>query len=664
MGGDVLLVTRALRRQCSYALAAALVLSLGVAVSSVALSVLGSVAFQRFPYRDVDSLAVVSGPTRSSFAQITSTESAPIPELLRSPTVAAAGTCVVGDLNLEGSSVERVRALAVSDGFFDTLGVVPIAGRLFSRGDTTTSKRIAVLSERLWNTTFARRSGVIGTELALNGRNYTVTGIVSADVTFPNDPDVWIPGGADSQMAGQVSIPIVVVRRAVGQTNQSMRAALKVLRTSKGDSREWVESVQVTSLRDAMVGRDEAILVVVALSAAVVLLVASLNVAFLLMARALGRSHEFAVRLCMGARQTDIVRLIVLEAGLLSAGAAVIAIPEVIAIVSMLVHFVPEAAGSILPSSLAVSHLGASIALSAIATALCAAAPAVTVVKRRLKTLSIEPRWAARSARPLGHGIRAAFVVGQVAAAVMLLSVSSTLAKKVQQVLTVDIGISSDDAVSFQLMPPRARYKDDAAMRQLYATVESNVASIPGVDAVGITSILPGGSTAAVLAVPVVIQGGPPLERMNPAVVIGATGGYFGAAGIRLLVGRAFSNADEAGGRAIAMVSAGVATACGMPPSELIGRNINLEGAGVPPTWAEIIGVVNDVRLHGPERDVGRTIYVPLSFEPPLWSAFAVARWNRPVTSAIGDVASGSRRPIEISRYIRFELSVRSGRSY
>src|SRR5690606_8162742 len=160
---------------------------------------------------------------------------------------------------------------------------------------------------------------------------------------------------------------------------------------------------------------------------------------------------------------------------------------------------------------------------------------------------------------------------------------------------------------------PRATYPSGDAIRVFHDRLLHELQAVPGLRAAGATSQLPGSTSVMTLSKTIEVDGlSIPETPARYALGLGATPGYFLALGIDILAGRAFTDHDRADGVRTAVVSRGYADAVGLQPSEIVGRRVNLEGPGRT-TWAEVVGVVRDVRMRGPESDLQPAVYVPFA---------------------------------------------------
>ena len=634
MLNDIRFAVRALRRNSGFTIVAALTLALGIGANTALFSVADAVLFKPLPYPAPDRIIQIdNGPlrwTKNGFGAAR--------EMEQSPLFAGAGIFVAGGLNVGGEPyAERVRAAAVSEGFFAAMGTAPIVGRPFTREEAIADARVAVIGEDLWR----RRLGAnpaLGS-LLLNGQPYTVAGVMPSGYSFPREVEVWITSGADRQIAGAAMAPLGIARLADGITiNQAVQGIEHLLDLRRKGPRDPHElPVAVTLLRDELIGSVRPLFGIMAAAVALVLLVACMNVANLLLARVSAREREMSVRRALGASRARLVRYLFCESALLAAIAGVIAIPAALwTLEAMRLIIPPELHGS---SRIVIDHRAAAVtAVLCVASALLfGLAPSLSIGAHGSTIL----RSGTATASPFWRRFRGSLVAAELAAALILLAGSATIVKTVSALLRTDLGASGDNALTLQLTLPSARYGTGPQIVDFYARLDERLHAIPGVEAAGASAMMPGSREMGV-ALSIEIEG---LSRAAAeprfASHVPVSPGYFRALGIELVAGRPFTASDRDGAPRVVIVSEGVARVYGLAPQQLIGRRHAI-GARKDKYFAEIVGVVRNVRHRGPESPMGAQLYQPFAQSPPFGTLYVALKTAKDPRQVIG----ASRRAV------------------
>jgi putative ABC transport system permease protein len=618
MLNDLRYAFRTLRRNPAFTGVAVLTLALGIGANTALFSVADAVLFKPLAYPEPERIVKIDGGP----LKMTKTGFTADPEMERSPLFEATGVFVTGGLNVGGEpTAERVLAAGVSAGFFPAMGTKPVLGRPFTVDEERANARVAIVSEALWR----RRLGAspaLDAALVLNGHPYTVIGIMPAGYSYPNDAEVWIPLGVDQQLAGGAIAPDSVARLSASVTLSQALEGVERLQYGPGPRDPRARPVIITSLREELVGSVRPLFGIMAAAVGLVLLVSCLNVANLLLARVSARDREMSVRRALGASRGRLIQYLLCESVLLAFMAAVLAIPAALWTLDAMRLILP--AGLHGSSRMAIDARAASVTavLSAAAVLLFGLAPALSVRPRGASELL---RSGTATASPFWRRFRGGLVAAQLAAALILLAGSMTIVETVSSLLRTDLGARGENALTLQLTLPYGRYGTSPTIVDFYDRLETELRAIPGVEAVGVSAMIPG-STEVGLAFRIQVDG---LERATAepetALYLPASPEYFRALGVDLLAGRAFGPADRGGAPKVAIVSESLARVYGLEPQQLLGRN-HVLGWRKEQYRAEIVGVVRDVRLRGPESEGGAQLYVPFAQSPPYTTLYVVMK--------------------------------------
>jgi putative ABC transport system permease protein len=603
---DARFALRMLRRQPGFAAAVVATLALGIGVNTAVFSVVDAVLLRPLPYAAPDRIVQIKGPGMQSFVRFDEARSWITPDIAGSPAFASMSHYLSGAVNVGGEPAERLRAAEVSPEFFDVMGIGARLGRTFTADDV--QGQVAVIGDRLWRERFDADRGILGSRIALDGMPFEIVGVMPSGVDFPDSSRLWVPTRAPTQIGGWVYTYFIMARLADGATRAGALDDIIVRSRLPAPRAAQLELVQ---LRNMLAGAVRPIAMLVWVAAGLVLLIACINTANLLLARVASREREFAVRRAIGASGAHLVRQVASESAVLACLAALAALPAA--------FWTIEAARGLLPPTLhgverigldlrTLGFIGALTLLTAMAFGL---GPALSIpgraaadVLRGIAATRVDRFWSR---------FRSVLVVGEVAVALLLLTGAVTLVTTLRTIMATETGVREERVVAFELSLPASSYPADRK-RQFLQELESTLRGLPGVDAVGMTVELPG-RPAPLRAEQVMLHGETP-AKVGRSIGITASPGYFDAAGIELLAGRAFTDADTRSGASVVIVSESYARAVGVQPALLVGRQAVVSPRTDRPPSAEIIGVVRDVRMRGPEGEFFTAVYLPLHTAP------------------------------------------------
>ena len=638
---DLRFAFRSLAKARGFAAVALVTLALGVGLATALLSVVDAVLLKDLPFWEPDRLVRLTADySKRGIDDIGFS----VPELEDFRHRAGIFQDVAGlypiNINLtEVEEPERIEAQLVSANFLTLLGARPQIGRIFSEADHQPyNVEIAVITDSLWTRRFARDPNIVGRKILVDNDPYEVIGVLTADFRHPGrgiagEPELYGPSGyAATPFApparGLRSVQGgAIARLKPGITIESVQERLATFAASvRAESPDiYPENLgwapRVVPLQLDLVGRARPALFVLLAGVAAVLLIACANVANLLIARASGRSREFAVRGALGATRMRLIRQLLTESAVLSIvgglGGMVLG-RWLLGLFSSLIPATLPRAGDIAVNG---RVLAMSLAI-AIATGVVfglwpalQASPAGTA-----ETLKDASRGAAGSLRRTR--LRGALVVGEFALALVLLVTATLFIRSFARLYDVDPGFRVDHLATARLWmplpndPTRGPYTTHAQRLPFFQRSTEIVQSLPGVTAAGWVSRLPLGGARGVSAF--ILEGqAPETAPQNAVDPLQASAGYFDAMGIKLLAGRNFEDRDNLTGEPVAIVSDSFVRRylAGQDP---IGRQIRLGGATSTAPWLKIIGVVSNVRA------------VQLELEPTpqlyrsLWQASAL----------------------------------------
>jgi macrolide transport system ATP-binding/permease protein len=524
-----------------------------------------------------------------------------------------------GYLMRSPSGAEPVQATRVSGSFFQTLGVHPVLGRDFYPGeDRPGGPNVVLLSYGAWIHRFGARRGVVGQTVDLDDSAFTIIGVLPRAFSFApsGNAEFWVPLNSFSpheKMRGFYNF-WGIGRLREGVTIQASLAEMTAI--SKQLQRQYAvpgrsPSASVVPLSEVIVGDVRPILLTLLGGAALLLLIACVNVASLVLVRSESRKREIAVRGALGATPARLVRQFVTE-GLLLAGLGCLAgviVPN--DIMKLLGRLVPEDMASNMPFLEGVglnAHTAAfAAAIALLAALLLAATPALRLSLQEVRNgLADGGRGvASRFWRRLGANL----VVVELAVAVVLLAGAGLLGQSLYNLLHVPVGFDPNHLATVRVMAPGTVYKSDEQVVGLYREIVRRVSSLPGVESAGMTMILPVQCNCAVDEIQ--IPGKPNVGEHNEVDERHVSAEYLRTLKASLVRGRFFTDAEDASRPGVAVVNQALARKY-FPGQNPVGQTIVNDEGGRPSTW-EIVGVVDDIHEGPLDVDTWPAEYFPIN---------------------------------------------------
>jgi predicted permease len=643
MLNDLRLGVRSLRRHWGLAAAAILSLALGIGANTAIFSVLNGVVLSALPYDDPDRLVVVWETSAEnqerwvapanfvdwrrdsrSFASLAAFDDF-------SPTLSGYG------------EAERLRALGVSGTFFATLGATAALGRtLVPMDDDASAPPAAVLSEGLWVRLFAASPDTIGRTLALDGRQYTVVGVMPAGFASPLQTagvDLWVSGdrgvprtfpfGGDLTAVRDSHIIFVVGRLAPGVTRAAAQHELSALMIDL--ARRYPDTnaglgVNIVSLHEAVVGDTRPLLVLLQLAVGIMLLIACANVAHLLLGRAAGRRAEMATRVALGAGRSRLLRQLMAETLAIAVPGGLLGIAIGAAGVRAMIHLAPATLPRANDIGLDPIVLAFAVVVTLATALLFGIGPAFQTTRLTAIAESNQRVAGSRKVKAWHHAI----VVTELALAEVLLVGAALLLASFVASQRVDLGFETRGRIAADLSLAPDRYLrpasgggiDTTAKLQFVDSVLQSVGAAPGVRAVGasFTSPLTGAPNRGI-SIPGRPDKGPGLADTADFQVI--TPDFFRAAGMTLVRGRTFTDADQDATMRVAVVNQAFVDAH-FAGEEPIGRSLAFGATNK----AEIVGVVANARYRRVESPADPTFYLPITQNDERWPFMSFTAWT------------------------------------
>jgi putative ABC transport system permease protein len=617
---DLRLGARVLMKRPGFTLIATLTLALGIGVTTAMFSVVNGVLLRRLPYGDEARVVVLWQNNLKNGVEREETSPANFFDWRdRAQSLDIVSAAEPFALNLSGTGEpETFRSWIVTAGFFDALNVTPLYGRTFLPEEYEPGKgQVIVIGYGLWQRRFGGDPNLVGRQLTLNGQPHTVVGILPPDFQYPPGRELWAPRqprNSDRQVRGGSFIRVVGrlrPGRAVAEAQAEMNNIAAQLAGEYPQTNAGV-GVVVATLREAVIGQARSGLLVLFVAVGFVLLIACANVASLWLSRMTERSRELAIRAALGAGRWRILRQLFSESALLAllggAGGVLLAYW----LVETIVKFGPRDLPRLNQIAVNPPALGFAVAVSLLTALIFGLAPAAQMLRPDLQeSLKAEGRTMTGGRRQ--QRLRNLLVISEIALALALLVGAGLLARSFIALLRVDPGFTTDRALALETLIGRNRNAE-----QRIALVEQTlprIQSLPGVQAVGITSALPFHDNQVLIPKSVKIEGRASAPGQDPtAYIINVTPEYLRALGVPLLRGRELNRFDKADVAPVAMVNSSMAVR-NWPAEDPIGKKITFDASGRAMT-CEIVGVVGDVRPNGLDTAPRLEIYLPYAQAP------------------------------------------------
>ncbi|HWG19488.1 MAG TPA: ABC transporter permease [Terracidiphilus sp.] len=639
---DIRFALRQLRAAPGFSLAIVLTLALGIGATTAIFSLVEGILLRPLPFASPDRLALLgdhlgNNPTPGVTAREIATYSH------AASAFSSQGAYIGASYELSGGeSPQAVSAARVTASLFPTLGVAPLLGRVFTQQEDDAHAPVAVLSYALWTSRFHRDPRAIGASIELDRRAYSIIGVMPRGFEFPisngseNQTQLWAPMSLTPDELSEAAAGFwgyrIVARLKDGESfsaavQDADRVAHQVMRNLPASMSGIHIRGDAMPLREYVVGETRPLLRTLLAAVAIVLLIACVNVAVLLLVRAIRRRREHAVRLALGARAGDLVRQAVCEGVVLSLAGGMLGLGLAALAVRTAPRLLPDSMPRIDAISIDATVAAFAILLALLTGVLCSIAPAFSAVRTDLID-SLKDGERTSSGATTHRWLRSSLVAAEIAVAMVLLTVSLALLRSYAKMLAVDPGYRSDHVLIAGYDLPLQQYPTGDAAGRFRREVVDRLAARPGVSAVGVTTILPASDNYAMAAY--TIEGQPADGWKLKFAAFGAVyGGYFHALGIPLLEGRAFTANDRSGEPLVVLVNQSMAHDC-WPGQSPIGKRMHVGNPKKGLPWATVIGVVGDTRLGSPDQPGGDQWYAPAEQPEILYGPDAAGKLAAP----------------------------------
>ncbi len=636
---DLSQALRAVVRSPAVTVGTSLLLGLGVAATTTLFAFVDAVLLRPLPFDQPDRLVVIF---ESNVTQDRLREGASPGNILdwvdRNDAFDAITAMMTVSATLrDDDGGTPIRGVHVTRGFFDVYRRQPRLGRGFDASEyegaaSITSRQpssadpVVVLSHRLWQT-LGGDPQIIGRPVHIEGKQWRVIGVMPADFAVPDaEAAFWAPWDMRVSYRGprfaqgpprDARFLRVVGRIKPGLWIEGATARMQTLASAMEAEHPDMNagwSVRLSPLADEIsrTSRLELLLVFAAMLCLLLLLCA--NVASLAIARGIARARELAIRLALGARGSRVTRQLIAESAL----SAVLTLAVAIVLTSWWVDAALAVAPANIPRLQEVA-LNARVAafagiLAVLVTAIGNAVPMFRA--SRTPIAGALKDGAAMSVSGSGR-LRAGLVVGEIAAAVMLLIGAGLLARTFAELRRVDVGFNTSNLLVLRITPDAARYRTGAQTVDYYRRVLSSLREIPTLASVAAVTSLPMSAIGSEFTRPYWLEHARPEgSQASEANIRMATPGYFATLGLPLITGREFTDADNADAARVVVINHSLARMV-WGEENPVGRNLVVDYQGGPYPY-QVIGVVRDDRHNGPRSEPVPQIFIPHAQNPYL----------------------------------------------
>ena len=644
--GDLRFGMRVLLKNRTSSLVMITTLALAVGANTALFSIVYQVLLSPLPFQQEGQLFfLLQGPGRSSVSPRNYQDWKDNSRLFDIAAFDSFSLTLTGE-----SSPRRLEALRTSHDFLAILGVPPTQGRFFTNSeDRPGAQPVAVISDLLWETEMASDPAALGSTIVLDGIATTVIGILPESFEFLGETrhrrfEVIVPLALtekqleESQRGAQwiATIGRLAQGQTPSQARQEFTAIVQQLRTLTNRVPDDFE-VTIVPVREMMVGRIETVLWALFGGVGLVLLIAVINVAGLMLARATARKGEFAVRSALGAGTARLARQTVIESLLVALLAGALGLMLAVLTRDLLIALAPANAPRLSSVGLNTPVLLFSFLVTAGAGILFGLTPATTAWKVNLLDALTDLQRSTRGSA-LTRRFGTVLVAAEIALAVIILTSAGLLARSLLKLERVDPGFNIENVLRFRLSLPSANYETVDRVDAFYRDFRERLSQLPGVIETAGTMHLPLGSDGNVFS-SFNIEDSATDNDEAFANLRPVTPGYFSTMGIPLLAGREFHNGDDQQAPGVMLVNQTFAAQF-FPGQEALGRRVRPHvGLALGGRSATIVGIVGDVHHSGLEQTPDPEMYIPHS-QSPVEDMSLIVKSATPAENLIGSIQS------------------------
>ncbi len=605
---------RLLRQAPGFTLVAILALGLGIGANTAIFSTLDAVLLRPLPYDDPDRVMMVfEDASAIGFAHNTPAPANYFDWRDQNHVFTDMAATRNRSMSITGDGTpEQLYGQAVTPNFFSVLGVRPLMGRAFTEEEDRNAAQVVVISYSLWQRRYAGDASVLNRPIVLNDSKYSVIGVMPRDFVYrDHDRDIWVPIHITPEFRAQRgSHYLSVVARlkpdaTLQRASDEMVAIANRLKQQYPDENRYTGAV-VVPIKEDLLGKTRTALLVLMAAAGCVLLIACANLASLLLARAVARKRELAVRSALGAGRGRLIRQMVTEGALLSLIGGALGLGLSLAGMRVLDRLVPLGLPSTARPEVDLRLLMFTLLLSLATGVLFSIVPAIQAARASVNDALKQGGRSGADVR--SRTTRDALVVLEVAAALVLLSGAGLMIQTMAKLRAVDLGFQPDHLLTLRTaLGPK--YNDNVKRLDYYRRVLEQTAALPGVENAAFASTLPFQSIGNTQGFR--IEGVAPDLSFSPdALFRASTSTYLRTLGVKLREGRLFDGSETTTSPLVLIINETFARHF-WPKEPAIGHRISFSFPN--PVWRTIVGVVADVQERGYDLWMKPGVYSPVA---------------------------------------------------
>jgi putative ABC transport system permease protein len=639
---DLRYAFRQLRNAPGFTLTAVLTLAFGIGSTTAIFSIVEGVLLRPLPFPDQNGLVTLADIIEGAdYRGDTPGVTAPGVRTYMRETSDFSGLGgyqpVTYELFGSGDSA-LINAARLTASTFPVLSVSPLMGRAFTEQEDESNQQVTVISYQTWHSRFHEDSHILGKKILLDRKPYEIIGVMPRDFEFPlisgqlNRCELWVPmsftrsellegaGGWAFYLVGRLKPGITP-----GQAQQDAGgAAREIMRNFPPTLSSRRIHPLVERLDEATVAQSRPLIRTLFFSVLVVLFIACANLAGLLLVRVIRRRREFSVRVALGASGAAVLRQLLVEALVLSISGGLMGLALAWGILRAGVSLLPETLPRVSSIDLDGRVAAFAFGLAVVTGLFCGMIPALAATRTRVNEALKEGGRTGTAGGGLAR-IRAVLVIAELAVSLVLLTGSGLLLRSFEKLRSVNLGFRTDHMLTASYNLPSQQYNTQAAIDAFNLLLRSRLEQLPGVEAVGVTTLLPAsGQDVRTTFTPegYVSARGAGLNLAWPSRVMG---NYFRAAGISILRGRDFTEADKDGAPLVVIINRTLAERY-WPGQDPVGKRIHRgseEARAIP--WMTVVGEIGDVKELAADVPTANQFYIPASQAKASAGSFAAS---------------------------------------
>ena len=656
---------RQLSKSPGFTIVAVITLALGIGANSAIFSVIDAVLLRSIPFPNPDRLAMIWATAPQRPGEEKEVHSYPDYLDLRAQNhtfSALAAYSTASAIWGTGNEAEDLPGFAATADIFEVLGIRPFLGRGFSREDEKLdAPRVVVISHEFWKQHFGGDPGVLGRQVTVADKPYTITGVMPPGWKFPiqNEPINWVaplypmfsgPPPNPMDRRGAHFLPLVG-RLKPGISLQTATADLQTIAAQLAKQYPDTDAGRTehaVALQSDIVGDAKPALFVLLAAVALVLLIACANVANLFLARAATREREIAIRTALGASRFQIVRQLLLETLLLALLGGAAGLLLAWWSTNMLAAFGPADLPRLDEIGVNSTVIAFTFGMACLTSLIFGLVPALQASRPEVEQ-SLKEAARGSTVGTRGHRLRSVFVVSQFALSLVLLVGAGLLIRSFAELRSVQPGFEARGVVTLWQALPKAGYGEVDQQTHFFERLLAKLKSLPGIENAGVVSPLPFSGNSQSRTFTIVGKPAPPQGMEPSASLLTTDGAYFRTMRIPLKKGRLFTARDDKNSKPVLLINETFATKY-FPEENPIGQRVQIGESGEDPV-REIIGVVGTAKHNNLAEPDEAEYYLAFAQNPDRFS-YLVVRTNQAEASGAENMIRRAVHEIDPEQFV------------